>query len=129
MSIVEIPLTAPGMLFPAVSLLMLAYTNRFLGLASLVRHLHIGGASDKDKITQFQVDNLRVRIGLIRHAQALGILSLFACTGSLLLILFSENNYAALVFSTSLVLMMGSLAVSLLEIHLSVDALKAELTR
>lgn len=36
----EISLTTPALLFPAISLLLLAYTNRFLTLAGLIRNLY-----------------------------------------------------------------------------------------
>ena len=36
----ELSINTPALLFPAITLLMLAYTNRFLALASLVRSLH-----------------------------------------------------------------------------------------
>jgi Protein of unknown function (DUF2721). len=37
----EINLTTPALLFPAISLLLLAYTSRFLALAALMRELHV----------------------------------------------------------------------------------------
>lgn len=66
----------PGLLFPAISLLMLAYTNRFLGLASVARHLVETHGADIDASVRFQISNLRVRIRLIRYAQVCGVLSL-----------------------------------------------------
>jgi hypothetical protein len=36
----ELPITTPALLFPAISLLMISYTARFLHLANLARSLH-----------------------------------------------------------------------------------------
>jgi hypothetical protein len=36
----QLSLTTPALLFSAISLLLLAYTNRFLAYASVVRNLH-----------------------------------------------------------------------------------------
>ncbi len=73
-------LTTPALLFPAISLLLLAYTNRFLVLAQLIRQLH---SSERDyfqsmvfqSMVQRQIANLRQRIALIRLMQALGVSS------------------------------------------------------
>ena len=119
----ELGYNVPGLLFPAISLLMLAYTNRFLGLASVVRHLvdKHGAAADAD--VQFQIRNLRTRIQLIRHAQVQGVLSLTLCTASLFLLFLAAQLLAQLAFACALVLMLGSLGLSLREIHLSARAL------
>ncbi|EKP04670.1 PF11026 domain protein [Leptospira kirschneri str. 2008720114] len=73
----------PGLLFPAISLLMLAYTNRFLGLASLSRQLIGKFQENQNPDLLPQIRNLRFRLSLIRHTQSSGILSLLACTSCL----------------------------------------------
>src|SRR4051812_44221967 len=75
----EITLATPALLFPAITLLMLAYTNRFLGLASLIRNLHQRWTESHDVVLVAQIENLRRRLGLIRRMQALGVLSLLVC--------------------------------------------------
>lgn len=117
----------PGLLFPAISLLMLAYTNRFLGLASLARHLIARHRETPDARLRLQVDNLRLRLSLLRHSQALGVLSLLACTGSLFALLLDHPLAASILFAAALLLMLASLVLSLWEIHLSVRALNVEL--
>lgn len=101
---------------------MLAYTNRFLGLASVARHL-IETYGSADKSIHFQIDNLRTRIQLVRHAQALGVLSLALCTLSLFLLFLGNQTMAKIAFGTALLFMLGSLSLSLREIHLSARAL------
>ena len=73
-------ITTPGLLFPAISLLMLAYTNRFLGLANLMRQLILKFQDQKKESDWKQIENLRFRISLLRYIQALGVLSLLLCT-------------------------------------------------
>jgi hypothetical protein len=75
----EITLTTPALLFPAVSLLMLAYTNRFLALAALIRSLHSQHRDNPDNMIVEQIRNLRYRVTLIRNMQALGVSSLLGC--------------------------------------------------
>ena len=88
-------LTTPALLFPAISLLLLAYTNRFLVLAQLIRELH---SSDRDyfqSMVQRQIANLRQRIALIRLMQALGVSSFIVCTLSMLGLFVEQESLAA----------------------------------
>ncbi len=119
----------PGLLFPAISLLMLAYTNRFLGLASVARHLVEKEGAGADVSVAYQIGNLRKRIRLIQHAQALGVLSLTFCTVSLFLLFISSQSMAQIAFGVALILMLGSLALSLREIYLSAGALDKALSK
>ena len=80
----QIDLTTPALLFPAISLLLLAYTNRFLHLAQLVRNLHAAYHQEPDALIIGQIANLRRRIVLIRNMQVLGVLSLFLCVAAML---------------------------------------------
>lgn len=117
-----------GLLFPAISLLMLAYTNRFLGLASLVRQL-INRYQDAPQAGLLQqIENLRHRVSLVRYSQAAGTLSLLLCTGCLFALFLGLRVAAALLFGAALLLMLGSLVIALREIHLSVRALEMEIS-
>ncbi|WP_241555909.1 DUF2721 domain-containing protein [Leptospira yasudae] len=117
----------PGLLFPAISLLMLAYTNRFLGLASLARQL-IGKYQEKQNPDLLsQIRNLRFRLSLIRHTQSMGILSLLACTSCLTVLAFDLQQTAWILFAFALLFLVVSLCICLLEIHLSVHALDIEM--
>lgn len=123
----EITLTTPALLFSTISLLLLAYTNRFLALASLIRGLHSRYIETKDKNIFKQIKNLRTRVLLIRNMQAFGILSLFLCVFCMFLLFLGEIYLGKIVFSVSLVLMMISLALSLWEIQISVMALHLQI--
>lgn len=119
--------STPGLLFPAISLLMLAYTNRFLGLASVARHLGSRYREQPEDGLRAQVANLRQRIALLRHAQAQGVLSLICCTASLFALFLQQQTVAHLSFGAALLFMLFSLGVSLREIHLSERAIHIEL--
>ena len=123
----EINLTTPSLLFPTVSLLMLAYTNRFLGLASIVRQLHATYVETHEQTYLSQIENLRRRIRLIRNMQFFGVLSLLLCTVCMFLLFINWQAAATVIFGFSLLAMILSLAISLREIQLSVHALDIHL--
>ena len=123
----EISLTTPAILFPAVSLLMLAYTNRFLAIASIIRALHGRYKNEGSVAVRRQIENLRSRLGLIRKMQSFGILSLFACILSVVGLFLKQRMLGELLFALSLLLMLVSLLYCLREIHLSGRALEIEL--
>lgn len=124
----EIDLTTPALLFPAISLLLLAFTNRFLAVASLIRGLHAKCQTDPNILVIGQIKNLRKRVILIRNMQALGIFSLFLCVLAMFVIYSGRHVYGSYIFGLSLVLLMASLALSLIEIQISIKALNIELS-
>ncbi|TGK22974.1 DUF2721 domain-containing protein [Leptospira stimsonii] len=117
----------PGLLFPAISLLMLAYTNRFLGLANLARQLIAKFQEKRDPDTLSQIQNLRFRLSLIRNTQSMGILSLLSCTSCLTVLAFDLQQTAWFLFGLALLFLVASLCICLVEIHLSVRALDIEI--
>ncbi len=125
----ELSITTPALLFPAISLLMLAYTNRFLALASLIRNLHDKYKKDPNQkhIVQ-QIRNLRTRIRLIRSMQALGVVSFLFCVVCMYCIFRNWNEASYVIFAISIVAFMASLLLSLFEIFLSTRALELELS-
>jgi hypothetical protein len=123
----ELTLTTPALLFPALSLLLLAYTNRFLALANLIRELHRRYQTEPDPGVARQLANLRRRVYIIRDMQALGIASLFGCVLCMFLLFAGQMLAGELVFGAALVLLLLSLALSFWEILISVDALKLQL--
>lgn len=123
----EINLTTPALLFPAISLLLLAYTNRFLTLASLIRDLHAKYTANPDDILLWQLASLRYRVILIRNMQAFGVASIFGCVLCMLALFAGWEQAGKGIFAISLILMMVSLALSFREIQVSVDALKIRL--
>lgn len=123
MHLPELPISTPSLLFPAISLLLLAYTNRFLGLASVVRALHATWRTSGDPLLVAQIENLRTRIGIIKRMQTLGILSILLCTISMACLFFGFLPGGQAAFGLSLVSMMLSLVMSLREIQMSGTAL------
>ena len=124
----EISLTTPALLFPAVSLLLLAFTNRFLAIATLIRQLHSKYLDDPKSLLEGQLKNLRKRLYLIRLMQFLGVLSLLLCVLSMFLLYVEMKLWGEVVFGISLIALLFSLFVSLREIQLSTHALDLELS-
>ena len=120
-------ITTPALLFPAVSLLLLAYTNRFLALASLIRSLYDMRSAELTPRVRGQLRNLRLRVVLIRNMQGLGMSALLFCVVSMFLIFTELMMEARVVFGMSLVLLIASLGLSVWEIQISVRALDLEL--
>lgn len=124
----EISLTTPALLFPAVSLLLLAFTNRFLAIATLIRQLHKSYLDNPKSVLEGQLKNLRKRLFLIRLMQLFGVLSLFLCVLAMFFIYLQVNVWGELTFGISLVSLLFSLFISLREIQLSTKALDLELS-
>ena len=123
----ELTLTTPTLLFSAVSLILLAYTNRFLSYAQLVRALKEQYLEHHSEVTAAQIDNLRRRLYLTRAMQVLGISSLFFCVVAMFLIYIKCYTPAVYVFGLALLLLIASLGISIWEIHISVKALEIHL--
>ncbi len=124
----ELTLTTPALLFPAISLLMVAYTNRFLAIGSRIRTLAAQYHQTPDKSLKRQIKSLRQRVVLIRNMQAFGIISLFMCVFCMFTLFAGKVEIAQYIFGLSLVLLMLSLAISFREILISVRALSLELS-
>lgn len=125
----QISINTPALLFPAITLLMLAYTNRFLALATLIRNLSTKWKQipEDRTVIREQIKNLKRRLILIKQMQASGILSFFVCVLSMLLFYLEYEVWAVLAFGLSLLLLLLSLALSLNEIFISTRALEIEL--
>ncbi|MDO8753786.1 MAG: DUF2721 domain-containing protein [Anaerolineales bacterium] len=119
----EITLTTPALLFPTVSLLMLAYTNRFLTLATIIRTLRDRYSKDREETLIHQIANLRYRVHLIRNMQIFGVLSLLFCVVSMFALFAGWVFGGQLSFAFALILMIVSLGISLRELQVSVGAL------
>lgn len=124
----ELSINTPALLFPAITLLMLAYTNRFLALASLVRKLHDEYTKEEDKLLKRQIKSLRSRISLIRNMQAAGVLSFLLCIVCIYLIFENHQPSAKIVFAASLLSLLLSLIFSLIEIFRSTKAIDLQLS-
>ena len=125
----ELSFTTPSLLFPAISLLLLAYTNRFLAIANLIRRLHDQyNSGQKNKQLLHQIKGLRTRINLIRYMQGLGVFSFLLCVVCMYTIYIDNQKTAAILFTMSLLTLGASLFISLVEIIKSTNALELELS-
>ena len=120
-------LTTPALLFPAISLLLLAYTNRFLVLAQLIRELNQRENKGLEQIVRRQISNLRKRLYLIRAMQSVGVGAFILCTLSMLFVYFDKLEMGSIAFAASLGALCLSLIVSLYEVHISTKAIEIEL--
>ena len=121
-------LTTPALLFSAISLLLLAYTNRFLAIASLVRSLHAKYKESQNYLIIGQIDNLKKRINLIRSMQIYGLASLLLCVACMFLVYIEWQMIAEIIFGLALVLLIISLTISIWEINISVKALNLHIS-
>ena len=119
----EINLTTPALLFPTVSLLMLAYTTRFLTIATIIRNLHDRYRENQSENLLGQIANLRYRTYLIRNMQIFGVLSLLACVVSMFALFAGWIQAGQWSFAIALILMIVSMLLSLRELTISVGAL------
>jgi len=94
----NIDLTTPALLFPAISLLLLAYTNRFLTLATIIRSLHQNYKEKPNIALLGQIENMRKRVHLIKHMQGIGVASLFLCVLCMFLLFSCQNELGKYVF-------------------------------
>gem|GEM_PF-75207 len=121
----EISINTPALLFPAISLLLLAYTNRFLAIASLVRKLHEDYSQVRDKPSLLaQLKSLRQRLNFIRQMQGFGVFSFLLCVACMYCIYNGWTDAAKFIFALSLLSLLTSLFISLLEIWQSTKALE-----
>ena len=123
----ELTLTTPALLFSAISLIMLAYTNRFLAYAAVIRNLHDKYLDQKDDNLLEQINNLKLRLNLTRYMQIFGITSLLLCVLTMFLIYIKFSIMAVWVFGVALLLLILSLALLIREIQISIYALRLHL--
>ena len=125
----ELTFNTPALLFPAISLLLLAYTNRFLALANLVRRLHDEyKRGEKSSGLIYQIQSLRRRLILVRYMQGLGVFSFVCCVVTMYSIYSEWQEIAKYVFAVSLLSLLTSLIISLIEIAQSTKAIEVELS-
>ncbi|WP_320823965.1 DUF2721 domain-containing protein [Reinekea sp.] len=120
-------LTTPALLFPAISLLLLAYTNRFLVITQLIRSLYKQNDDNPNLDIRKQILHLRVRIIAIRRMQVAGISSFILCVVTMFAIFIQQLYFADILFAGSLLLLLLSLFISLYEVQISGQALQLQL--
>jgi len=125
----ELSVNIPALLFPAISLIMLAYTNRFLALSNRVRVLHDKYQQQEQRLVIFgQIKNLKYRIKLIQHMQTYGVVALLLSLLSMFFIFIQYQGIAKIIFAVSLIAFSVSIFFSLIEIRLSTKAIELELS-
>lgn len=117
----------PALLFSATSLILLAYTNRFLTIAQIVRGLKKTYDEKENKSILIEIANLNLRLSLIRYMQLAGVLSLFLSVFAMLVLFFDQQLAGIIVFGASLFCLLVSLGISFWEISISVKALRVNL--
>ncbi len=122
-------MSIPALLFPAISLTMLAYNARYLAIAALIRQLHNEYLASRSKNTVLQINNLRKRLWLIRNMQAIAIASFLTSVITMFLLYIEQDSWANLIFGISLFLLMISLFLSFIEVQISTKALSIRLDR
>ena len=124
----ELTLITPTFLFSAVSLILLAYTNRFLAYTSLVRNLKIKYMENKSSVTKAEIENLKKRLKLTRLMQLYGVASLLLCVATMFLIYIGLQTVSAAIFAVALLFLITSLALSVWEINISSKSIQIHLS-
>jgi hypothetical protein len=122
-------ITDPAIMFPGISLLFLAYTNRYLALASVIRALNNNLETQDEKNRLEQIQNLHLRVNLIKYMQTFGVLSFLFCVFAMLSLFWQQQALGELCFIISLVTIVFSLMISLIEILKSGKSLQIEIDR
>lgn len=123
----QLTLGIPALLFPAISLTMLAYNARYLAIAALIRQLHKQFEETSAQPLKQQINQLRTRLGIIKNMQASAIVSFLLAAVTMFLIYVEMNVWANAIFGISLIFLMISLILSFLEVQLSTKALGIQL--
>ena len=124
----ELTLITPTFLFSAVSLILLAYTNRFLAYTSLVRNLKVKYMENKSSVTKAEIENLKKRLKLTRLMQLYGVASLLLCVATMFLIYIGLQTVSAVIFAVALLFLIISLALSVWEINISSKSFQIHLS-
>jgi hypothetical protein len=118
----------PALLFSATSLILLAYTNRFLTIAQIIRKLKKTYDEEENKSVLLEIKNLDLRLSLIRYMQMFGVLCLFLSVFAMLLLFMEQQISSIYLFGLSLLALLISLGISFWEISISIDALRLHLS-
>jgi len=124
----NLSIETPALLFSATSLILLAYTNRFLTIAQIVRGLKKTYDEKENKSILIEIKNLNLRLTLIRYMQLFGVLSLFLSVFGMLVLFMEWKLVGIYIFGASLLSLLISLGISFWEISISVKALRVHLS-
>ncbi len=96
-------------------------------MANLIRELYARYKVERDPKIKGQLHNLRYRIGIIRHMQIFGVLASLGSALCLFLLFAGLETSAKYPFGASLISLLISLLLSLMELFVSIDALKLQI--
>tara|TARA_Y100000746_G_C15442757_1_gene423642 strand:+ start:47 stop:433 length:387 start_codon:yes stop_codon:yes gene_type:complete len=121
-------ITTPALLFPAISLLFVAYTNRLHSLSVLIRAMTTKGSNEsKTRHADEQIMILEKRIIYIRRMQVFGIVSFIFNLMTIILIYLKYFILANYIFGFGLIMLSASLLFALFETLISTKALDIHL--
>jgi hypothetical protein len=123
----QLNIETPALLFSATTLILLAYTNRFLTIAQLIRELKKSYNKEENKNILLEIKNLNLRLTLIRYMQLMGVLCLFLSVFAMLVLFLGNQLIGIYLFSSSMLCLLISLGLSFWEISISVNALRLHL--
>lgn len=126
--IMTLHIETPALLFSATSLILLAYTNRFLTIAQIIRGLKKTYDQGHSKSILLQIKNLNLRLSLIRYMQLFGVLCLFLSVFAMFCLFLEQQIFGIYLFAASLLCLLTSLGISFWEISISVTALRLHLS-
>ena len=119
----KLNIETPALLFSAATLILLAYTNRFLTIAQLIRELKKTYKKEVNKNILLEIKNLNLRLTLIRYMQLMGVLCLFLSVLAMLVLFLEHHHLGIYLFGSSILCLLTSLGISFWEISISVNAL------
>ncbi|AUZ04600.2 hypothetical protein ADP71_08640 [Vitreoscilla sp. C1] len=123
----DLQMTTPALIFPAISLIMLAYTNRFLGVSTVIRNLTHEYQQHPDDSLLLQIDNLQRRVIMVRNMQMFGVACIMLSIASIIALFFESQFWGVSLFTISLSCLVVSLLISMYELILSCHALEIAL--
>ena len=124
----ELAISTPAILFSTISLMMIAFTNRYLAIASLIRELHDKFRINPEANYVQQIKHLHRRVHIIRNIQFIIVSSLLLSAVSMLFIYLQNQTVGQLLFFVALLMQIAALVMSIWEISISIHALKIELS-
>ncbi len=120
-------LQTPTYVFSAISLLMIAYTSRYVAISQVIRHLS-ESAPGSDSRVECQIRSLMKRVKYIRNMQITALIGFCANIMTMILIVLGIDFLIAPLFIAGLVLILVSLGICIMEIALSAQALSISLS-
>lgn len=123
----KLTIETPALLFSATTLILLAYTNRFLTIAQLIRELKKTYKKEENASILLEIKNLNLRLSLIRAMQLMGVLCLFLSVLAMLMLFLEQHVLGIFLFGGSMLCLLVSLGISFWEISISVNALRLHL--